>query len=170
MSGRWIDRPRLVALGSDANFALLTEKNAAVWQLNQYHSVSKRLATIRTQRFEISKIHQVALHPYRFQGSIVHLSSGKLIADNLPAPAWSSFQVMHDTMLQDTTSMRSKPLFRSTSELKPTTERKPSVLQQRAQLRREWSEHSQEFTAQARGLKVSLSLNISLGGLSKMLG
>jgi hypothetical protein len=52
----------------------------------------------------------------------------------------------------------------------PPPLRRPSTLQQRTQVRREWSEHRQSFSAQAQGLKLSLSLSISAGGLARMLG
>lgn len=168
--GKWADRPQVVALGADGNFILSTEKNSVIWHLDQYRSVSKYLSSIRERPQEVSKIRQVVLHPYRFQASIIHLQGGGLVADNLPPPAITGFELMKEAALRDTTATRRKPLARQASEGKAPMQRKPSVLQQRAQMRREWSNHSQEFSAQAKGLKVSLSLNISLGGLTRMLG
>jgi hypothetical protein len=163
--GNWIDRPRLVALGAGNNFILVTEKNAAVWDLRSYKELSKLL-----KQGQVSDIHSVVLHPYRFQSFVVQYRSGKLTYENIPPHQVASIQAMVEPILRDTKDVGRKLLFRKESEKRGTLQERTSNLQQRAQLRREWSEHSKQITARAKGVKLSLTLNISLEGLARMLG
>jgi hypothetical protein len=163
--GNWTDRPRLVALGASNNFLLVTEKNAARWDVRNYNELSKLL-----KQGHVSAIHSVLLHPYRVQSFVAQHKSGDLAYENMPQHQLAGIQAMVEPILRDTKDVRPKLLFRRESEVRDTLQRRPSNLQQRAQLRREWSEHRQEITAQAKGVKLGLSLNISLGGLARMLG
>jgi hypothetical protein len=168
--GSWIDRPRIVALGANSNFLLVTEQHIVVWELDKYRALRRSLEKARSQQDGIHQIHSVVLHAYRYDSSVTELQDGALQSSNLPPPAVSGLQSMLEPLMRDTKERNRKIPLRAASEMRATVQRNPSVLQQRAQLRREWSEHSQEFTAQAKGVKVSLSLNISLGGLARMLG
>ena len=163
--GSWLQRPRLVALGAASNFLLVTENNAAVWDLRHYKAVVPLL-----ERTKTSEVHSLALHSYRFQSFVLQAQDGKLFYENIPPHQLPGVQQMVGSILQDTNDARKKHLARRESEDTIAPQRRPTVLQQRAQLRREWSEHSQEFTAQAKGVKLSLSLSIGIGGLARMLG
>lgn len=167
--GNWTDRPRFVALGADDDFLLVTEKHAAVWKLENYRTALKLLEYSRTQQKGISEIHNMVLHPYRFQTFVTQSRNGSLIYDNMPPHALPGIQAMVDPIMRDTEAMERKGLARQESR-NETVQRRPSALQQRAQLRKEWGEHKQEFTKQAKGLKLSLSLSVSVGGLARMLG
>jgi hypothetical protein len=171
--GSWITRPRLVALGAGLNFILLTsDLSTSTWQLPHYPTLS----TILSQN-HIPSIHNIVLHPYRFEAYILQFSGGKLAYNNIPPHQLAGVQSMLRSIKYDSKEATRKPLVRRESERPESAERRQSVhrrqsvLQQRAQLRREWSDHSQEFSAQAKGVKLNLSLNISLGGImNRMLG
>jgi hypothetical protein len=163
--GNWIDRPRLMILGAGNNFLLVTDKNAAFWDLRNYSGLSKLL-----KQSHISDIHYVALHPYRFQSFVAQHRNGKLFYENIPPHQLAGIQAMVGPIAQDTKDAGRELLLRIGSGKREIMQKRPSNLQQRAQLRREWSEHRQEVTAQAKGVKLSFSLNVSLGGLARMLG
>jgi hypothetical protein len=163
--GNWIDRPRLVSLGAGNNFLMVTDKNDVSWDLRNYSGLSKLL-----KQGHISETHYVALHPHRFQSFVAQHRNGKLFFENIPPHQLAGIQAMVGPILQDTKDAGRKLLLRRESEKRETVQRRPSNLQQRAQLRREWSEHRQEITAQSQGMKLSISLNVSLGGLARMLG
>jgi hypothetical protein len=163
--GSWIDRPRLVALGAGDNFLLITEKNASVWDLRHYKS-----AVTFLEKSAMSDIHSLILHTYRYQSFVTQTLSGRLLFENVPPHQIGGMQAMIAPILQDTKDAQRRALARRESDKREITQRRPSALQQRAQIRREWSDHSHEFTAQAKGVKLSFSLNVSLGGLARMLG
>jgi hypothetical protein len=166
--GTWLDRPRLVALGADGNFLMVTEKNAAVWDLRNY----KPLVSLLDQR-PMENIHGVILHPYRFHTFILQAKDGRLAFENIPPHQLSGVQAMIEPILNDTNNAQKLRLKRRESDktVAVDSQTRPPILQQRAQLRREWSEHNREFSAQAKGVKLSFSLSVNLGGsLAKLLG
>jgi hypothetical protein len=57
----WVDKPRIVALGADDNFLLVTEKNVAIWDLENYKSISNMLEFSRTQGGGIQEICNINL-------------------------------------------------------------------------------------------------------------
>ena len=161
----WIDRPRLLTLGAGDNFLLVTEKHAAVWDLRHYKSAMRLI-----KEGDSSQVANIVLHPYRFQSFISLHVSGTLTHQNIPPHQLASVQATAQSILQDTIEAHQKGLSSKASDKRESMQRRPSALQQRAQLRREWSGHSQEISAQAKGVKLSFSLNVSLGGLARMLG
>jgi hypothetical protein len=163
--GSWTDRPRLVALGAGDNFLLITEKNASVWDLRHYKSALTFL-----EKSAMSDVHSLILHAYRYQSFVMQSQGGQLLFENVPPHQVVGIQSMTAPILQDSKNAQRRVLARRESDKKENMQRRPSALQQRAQIRREWSEHSQEFTAQAKGVRLSFSLNVSLGGLARMLG
>ncbi len=169
-AGNWIDRPRIVALGASDNFVLITEKHAAVWDLENYQGVSKFLERSSTQQGGLSGVYAIVLHCYRFQSFVTQSKDGTLLHQNLPHHEIPGIQTMVKSVAQDSKEAERRPLSRAVSERPGAAARRPSALQQRAQLRREWSDHTQEITKQTKGLKISLSLNVSLGGLARVLG
>ncbi|KAJ4313032.1 hypothetical protein N0V94_007159 [Neodidymelliopsis sp. IMI 364377] len=169
-NGSWIDKPRIVALGADDNFLLVTEKGAAIWDLDNYTTLSDMLEFSRTQDRGIQEIHSVTLHPYRYGCFIAHSKNGTLLFENLPPHQLSGLKSMINPIMRDTEHAGRQRVQRRESDKRVTLQRKPSALQERAKIRREWSEHKQQFTAQSKGLKLSLSLSIGVGGLARMLG
>ncbi|KAH7382635.1 hypothetical protein DE146DRAFT_234697 [Phaeosphaeria sp. MPI-PUGE-AT-0046c] len=167
--GSWIDRPRLVALGANDNFVLITEKHSVIWNLGYYMALADFLKSSKSQEGGISRIHSIVLHAYRFGSFIVQSSDGKLIHGNLPPHSVPGVQAMCTPILQDTRASERKALPRRESAFKNDVVRRQSNLQQRAQLRRDWGEHKQNFTAQTKGMRVSLSLSVSVTGLAKFL-
>jgi hypothetical protein len=162
--GSWTDRPRLIALGVGDNFLLITTKNAAVWDLRHYKS-----AVTFLEKSAISDMQRFVLHAYRYQSFLAQTKNGKLLFENIPPHQVVGVQSMMGPILQDSKNTQRRILARAESEKSASMQRKTNALQQRAQIRREWSQHSQEFTAQAKGVKLSFSLNVSLGGLARML-
>jgi hypothetical protein len=168
--GSWTDRPRIVALGAGENFVLITEKHAAIWDLANYNTISDLLEFSRTQDRGISEIQAIVLHAYRFGSFITQSRNGTLIHGNLPPHMLPGLELMKVSILHDTKALERTPLVHRESDKRDNVQRRSSNLQQRAQLRREWGEHKQQFTAQAKGLKLSLSLSVSAGGLARLLG
>jgi hypothetical protein len=187
--GSWADKPRIVALGADDNFLLITEKNTAIWDLENYKAVSDMLEVARAQTPGIRDIQNIVLHPHRYGCFVAQFKNGLLKHENLPPHQQSGIANMADPVLRDTESVARKtiqrresdrqesvqrtqsPLQRTQSPLQRTQspqQRTQSPLQERARIKREWCENSHRYTAQSRGLK--LSLNISIGGLARMLG
>jgi len=170
-NGAWIDRPRFVSLGANGNFVLITEKHAAVWDLANYKTVSDLLAGCGRREDGISDINSIVLHAYRFESFVAQSRNGTLTYENMPPHVLPTLVAMVAPSMQDTKEMERKPLTRIASERQAASlQRQSSSLQQRAQPRREWSERKHHFTAQSKGVKLSLSLNITAGGLARLLG
>lgn len=164
--GGWTDPPRLLSLGADGNFLMITGSNAAVWDLRNYKPLVKLL-----EKGAISEVHSLTLHPYRFDTFLLQSKDGKLTYENIPPHQLPGVQAMMDPIMNDTKNAQPKLLTRRESGKTLGPQTRPSVLQQRAQLRREWSDHSREFSAQAKGVKLSFSLSVNLGGgLARLLG
>lgn len=169
-NGSWIDKPRIVALGADDNFLLITEKNAAIWHLENYKTVSDMLKFSRSQDSGIQEIHDIVIHPYRYGCFVAQSKNGTLLFENLPPHQLPGLRSIVDPIMRDTERAGRKAVQRRASEKRESMQRRPSALQERARVKREWNEHKQQFTAQAKGLKLSLSLSVSAGGVARMLG
>ncbi|KAJ4292066.1 hypothetical protein N0V90_009965 [Kalmusia sp. IMI 367209] len=169
--GSWTDRPRIVALGADSNFLLLTENNAAVWDLDYYVTISKMLEYSRTQARGIADVWNVALHPYRYQCFIAQSTNGTLIYANIPQHELAGVESLKISILHDMNEAEKRA--QDTEKRIESISRRPS-LQHQATLRRDWGDGQQEFRAQTKGLRLSLSLSVSAAGIagsfSKMLG
>ena len=169
-NGSWVDKPRIVALGADDNFLLITEKNAAIWDLDNYKTVSDMLDFARTQEHGIRDIHNIIMHPYRYGCFVAQSKNGALMHENLPPHQVSGIINMVDPVLRDVERARRQTVQWRESEKRDSMQRRQSGLQERARVKREWSEHKQQFTAQSKGIKLNLSLSIGVGGLARMLG
>lgn len=174
-NGSWVDKPRVVALGADDDFLLITERNTAIWDLENYKTVSDMLEFARTQDQGIRDIHNIVLHVYRYGCFVAQSKTGSLMHANLPPHQVSGITSMVEPVLRDTERARDtersgrKSVQRRESE-RDSMQRRPSALQERARIKREWSDHKQQFTAQSKGLKLSLSVSFGVGGLARMLG
>ena len=164
-NGSWTDRPRIVALGANDNFLLITEKNTAIWDLDNYRALSDLVELSRKREGGIREIHNITLHPYRYGCFIAQSKNGTLAYENPPPHQLPGLRNMLKPIAKDTAQASRKPSGKGES-----LQRRPDVLQERARIKREWSEHKQQFTAQSRGLKLSLSLSVGVGGLARMLG
>jgi hypothetical protein len=178
--GNWIDSPRLVSLGANNNFVLITKKHAAIWDLENYKTIANLLQFSTTQERGISEIHSVVLHAHRFGSFVTQSRNGTLIHENLPQHCLPGMQAMCAPILQDSKALEQKLLARRDSagrDIKDTIPKRPSNLtptrssnlQQRAQLRRDWGEHKSHFSAQTKGAKISLSLSVSISGIAKLM-
>lgn len=174
-NGSWIDRPRIVALGADDDFLLITEKNVAIWDLENYKTVSDMLDFARSQENGLRDIHNLVLHAYRYGCYVAQSKTGALLHGNLPPHQMSGMSSMAEPVMRDTERAKEKqrsartPVQRRESD-RESMQRRPSGLQERARIKREWSDHKQQFTAQSKGLKLSLSVSFGVGGLARMLG
>lgn len=90
MRGEWSDRPRIVALGANNNFVLLTEKNAAVWNLGNYQTASKMLDYASQQSNGVNDIRSLSLHAYRYDGFVSQSRNGTVIHNALPPSSCDS--------------------------------------------------------------------------------
>ena len=168
-NGKWVERPRIVALGADQNFVFISSTSSSVWYLPHYRDLSKMLEYARTQERGMENINKVVLHAYRYQGFIAQNTSGQLSYTNLPEWSLTALQGMHTPLLRDSREeevrnrqriLQSRPSFR---------ERQGPELREQATFRREWDGRNSEIRAKAKGLRLSLSLNIGVGGFSKIL-
>ncbi|KAH6612057.1 hypothetical protein C7974DRAFT_90573 [Boeremia exigua] len=163
-NGSWTDRPRLVALGADATFVLITAQHRVIWTLDPYPLLSTHLETLRAAR-RIPDLTNITLHAYRYGCFVAQSRDGTLRAENLPPHQQSGLKTMADAVARDSLRAgRSVPR----REIDPPVVPRPSPLQERARVRREWNDHTQRFTAQSKGLKLSVSF--SIGGLARVLG
>ncbi|KAF2731638.1 hypothetical protein EJ04DRAFT_498250 [Polyplosphaeria fusca] len=168
-NGSWTDKPRIVALGCDNNFLLITEKHAAVCNLPHYRTLSNLIEFSKSQQWGIEEMHSAVLHGYRYQGFITQSRKGTLSFENLPADAMMAVASLRGSIVQDTAKAERMQLdvrSRSYRDNELRTAQRPSLLRH-AMLRREWSETSQQITREhsARGMKLSLSVSISAVGI-----
>ena len=163
--GSWIDRPRLVALGADANFVLITEKQTAIWRLNSYTKMAHMLEYSRSQARGIAAVRNISLHAYRYQCFVTQSANGTLISENIPPHEIAGVESIRIAILNDHKDIerrvREKEVVRRRLE---SVAKRPS-LQHQATLRNDFGDKKQEFHAKARGLRVSLSLSISAAGI-----
>ncbi|KAF2676407.1 hypothetical protein K458DRAFT_322106 [Lentithecium fluviatile CBS 122367] len=167
-NGNWTDRPRLVSLGSDQNFLLITEGNAAVWELPQYATLSQMLEYSRSQDSGIEEVYNVTLHPHRYQCFVAQARNGTLLYGNLPPHEVPAIQALQPVILQDTRAAEKSGKERE-RERRLIVERRPSLRHQ-GSLKTDWGEGDtrQEIRArkQANGLRLSLSLSVSAKGIA----
>ncbi|EUC48629.1 hypothetical protein COCMIDRAFT_76200, partial [Bipolaris oryzae ATCC 44560] len=161
-NGKWRDRPRIVALGADGNFVFITEKNTAVWDLACYPSLVSFLQE-KSDKAAIAEVKSVTLHPHRYACFLLLLKNGTLLSGNVPPHQVPGVNAMLEPLRKDSQEKGTAWMARRESA---KTERpaRPSVLQQRAQLRREWGERTSEVEVRGKGVKLSFSLSVSLGG------
>ncbi|KAH4408730.1 hypothetical protein HBH92_148710 [Parastagonospora nodorum] len=167
--GNWTDRPRLVSLGANDNFVLVTEKNAAIWNLQNYKTMANLLDFSKTQDRGILEIRNIVLHAHRYGCFITQSRNGSLIHENIPPHSLPGLEAMCAPILQDTKELEAKMPLRRESDMRHSLPRRPSRLQGHAVLHREWNEHSQQFTAKAKGVKLSLRLSVSMNGMAKLM-
>lgn len=167
-NGSWADKPRIVALGADDDFLLITEKDIAIWDLDNYKTVSDMLEAARAETQGIRNLQNIVLHPHRYSCFVAQSKTGALNHANLPPHQRTGITNMIEPVMRDTERLGRRTIQRRDSERQASTPRSQTPLRERARIKREWSENSQKFTAQSKGLKLSLS--ISIGGLARMLG
>jgi hypothetical protein len=169
-NGNWIDKPRIVALGADQNFLLVTEKHAAVWDLGSYATISKMLEFSRTQTNGIEEVHSITLHAYRYQCFLAQSLNGTLLYENMPPHELAAVQAMQPVIMQDTRAVEMKA---KEDERRLIAERRPNLRHQ-ASSRRDVGEgesrHEIKAQRQSKGLRLSLSLSVTARGIAGGLG
>ena len=180
--GLWTDKPRLVALGAENDFVLITEKHAAVWNLTHYRTLSHALQTSKTEFEGIKEIENIVLHPYRYHSYISLSRNGVILHNNLPEWSTAAVEGMKGPISRDLREAdvrkRQADLARRPSLRERDNNRRDSnrQLQEWARVKREWNGQrgNMEQKASAKGVKLSLSLSISAagikGGFGKLLG
>lgn len=161
-NGAWTDKPRIVALGADDNFLLITQKHAAIWDLAHYHTLSQMLEYSRTQERGIEEVVSVVLHPFRYHGFVAQSRNGTLLFENLPQWSMAGLDGLKAPVVRDS---REAELRRRQRSVQRRSENK--VLQQRASFSKTWDDKTQEFErkAKAKGFKLSVSLTIGPSGI-----
>jgi hypothetical protein len=162
----WHDKPRIVALGCDDNFLLVTASHAAVWELSHYRAISSMLASSQTQTRGIQEVHNIVLHAYRYQCFIAQSFNGSLVFENLPPHELEGMQEMVGALIRDTRDEEE----RQKRMIGKKDGRRLSLGQRQEMLRKDWGETKQQFKMEAKGLRLSLMMGISAGGISRMLG
>jgi len=159
-AGRWTSAPRIVALGADGDFLLITESNAATWSLSRYRMLSKMIQFSKTQANGIAAVSDVALHSYRYQCFVAQSSNGTLIAENLPPHAERDMDVLRGAIKADA----ERKLYRAPARASPPLQ---------ATLRREWTDQTRqagEDLAREYKLKMRLNVSITAGSIARLFG
>ncbi|KAF2704310.1 hypothetical protein K504DRAFT_473522 [Pleomassaria siparia CBS 279.74] len=166
----WHDKPRIVALGADDNFILITSANAAVWTLSNYRTMNTMLDFSHTRPRDMQEIHHITLHAHRYQCFITQSSNGSLIFDNLPPHEIEGMQSMMAPMVRDTKEEEERK--KKKKRIEAAGSRRTSVGSRQEMLRRDWNEKKQQFKMEAKGLRLTLRMGISAGGggIKRMLG
>ncbi|KAF1976195.1 hypothetical protein BU23DRAFT_42724 [Bimuria novae-zelandiae CBS 107.79] len=176
--GVWLDRPRIVALGADSNFLLITEGHAAIWDLGCYTMLSRMLEYSRTQARGIADVAGVALHAYRYECFIAQAVNGAVVSENVPVHEGAGVAGMKEAVLKDVKEVeeRAKGAERRARE-KEVVRRRLEGAARRESVHGgqggERGEVKEVFRAKGRGIRLSLSLSVSTGlagSFSKMLG
>ena len=163
----WDDKPRIVALGCDDNFLLVTASHAAIWDLSHYRTISSMLEFSQTQTRGIQELYNIVLHAYRYQCFIAQSSNGSLIFENLPPHELEGMQGMVGPLIRDTKEEEER---RKRKIEQREDGRRLSLGQRQEMLKKNWGETKQQFMMEAKGLRLSLKMGISAGGISRMLG
>ncbi|KAF2656108.1 hypothetical protein K491DRAFT_597589 [Lophiostoma macrostomum CBS 122681] len=169
--GAWFDKPRIVALGVDHNFLLITQKQSAVWDLSHYRTLAAMLEFSKSQEGDLEEVKSVNLHGYRYQGFVVQSSNGTLLHENLPQWSMEGITGMKEPIARDSMEVevrrRQADLQRRPSLRERNTSERAGrrELEQVASLKRDWGKKKQLFEGKSKGLRVSLSLSISAGGI-----
>ncbi|KAF2196687.1 hypothetical protein GQ43DRAFT_484735 [Delitschia confertaspora ATCC 74209] len=165
--GSWIDKPRIMALGADSNFLLITQKNAAVWNLENYRTLGKLMEFSKSQENGIEEVMNVVLNPHRYECFVAESRNGMVISENLPIPSVKDMDAMKEAVKRDTNREEEEKLER---ERKRGHAQKRPSLNRQAILRRVWSDRADQLRSEVGDYKVklSLSLNLSTGSIARM--
>lgn len=167
---QWIDRPRILSLGANNNFVLVTENHAAVWRLDNYRSANDLLRILQKQWRGAAELCNVSLHPYRYESFVAQSQDGNLLYENLPEPALCSMQRTVAALLSDYQRLESlKITEQQERDARVPKNTRDSPRRRNAQ-ERSRSDHSRQVTARSGGLKVNLSLSIKASALTRLLG
>jgi len=162
-AGRWTSPPRIVALGTDGNFLLITESDAVFWSLGHYRTLSKMIQYSKTQANGIAAIKDVVLHPYRYQCFVAQSTNGTLISENMPPHSQRDIDSVRDAVITRA-ERRAAKLNRDPSRTTPPLQ---------ATLRREWSDQARQAGDDlAREYKLRMKVNISItaGSIARLFG
>ncbi|KAF2805481.1 uncharacterized protein BDZ99DRAFT_450053 [Mytilinidion resinicola] len=159
-AGSWTSPPRIVALGADTNFLLITESNAAFCSLSQYRTLRKMIQFSKTQVNGIAAIKDVVLHSYRYQCFVAESNNGTLISENVPPHSQRDM----DTFSEALKMAADRKLYRTPSRASPPLQ---------ATLRREWTDQARQSGDDlAREIKLKMKVNVSLsaGSIARLFG
>ncbi|PSN69507.1 hypothetical protein BS50DRAFT_572632 [Corynespora cassiicola Philippines] len=187
-NGAWADKPRIVALGADDNFLLVTQRNAAVWDLEHYATLEAMIEFSRTQEHGIEEVGEVVLHAYRYQCFVALSRNGTLLAENLPLHEVQGLDAMREAIVEEAREAaerrvrdRIKERERLEKERRAEGDRererererqrqaKRPLLQHQGTFKKEWTGRKHEFQAKAKGMKLSLSLSVTASAFGRML-
>ncbi|KAF2014350.1 hypothetical protein BU24DRAFT_213332 [Aaosphaeria arxii CBS 175.79] len=199
-NGSWTDKPRLVALGASSNFLLITQNNAAVWDLPAYRTLGDMMLYSQGKERGIEEVWGVVLHAYRYQGFVAMSRNGTVLGENLPEWSLKGLEGLKAPIGRDVREEEVRRRQRVLAARPGLGDRERSGnerLRPQATLRRQWGKAVDEwadgrsenrgddggrerererqktyFKTQAKGMKLSLSLSIGIGagGLTKILG
>ncbi|OCK87380.1 uncharacterized protein K441DRAFT_358351 [Cenococcum geophilum 1.58] len=103
--GAWRDPPRLVSLGADGDFILLTVGNGYTMRLTKYPELDvtfdEYIKTVGKGR-AFNWIHNLTLNAYVPDSYILQCSNGKVFLNNLPPNSSSHTSLIQSHILSDT--------------------------------------------------------------------
>ncbi len=83
--GGWTASPRIVALGANDNFVLITDKNGYSWNLSSYQDLRQIAGSLCERKADgASMIQTIYLNPYRLQCGVLQVKNGSAFSWNLP--------------------------------------------------------------------------------------
>lgn len=101
-TGPFTDMPRLVALGVDGDYFMLTEKNAACWSLGSYRALRELIVQTKDTPAGLSQIQTLYLHPYRLQSCVLQNKGGQVGGESLPPHTEEAFESIKAAVQEDT--------------------------------------------------------------------
>jgi hypothetical protein len=101
-TGPFTDAPRFIALGTDGNYFMVTEKNAANWCLADYRELQTIIEGCKDTEAGVSNIKSLVLHPYRLQTWVIQTTSGLVVSSNLPPHMEEHFNSIKAAVQEDT--------------------------------------------------------------------
>jgi hypothetical protein len=105
--GDFTDPPRLVTLGAQDSYLMLTEANCCVYSLTpSYRNLNVLLESMRDSAARFSVVHNVTLDAYRLQSFVLQSKNGCVFAGTVAPHAAEAIAEIVRTIKADTDALR----------------------------------------------------------------
>lgn len=178
--GIWTDPPRIVALGADSDWVLITAGDSAVWETSNYRILSQMLDFAKSRSGNsggISEIKSLSLDAHRYQAFVATSTNGTLISSHLPPHTATAFTLVQEAVKADTEAAIRARRDRSTRNATATANLRGTVTVPARNattspetFRREWSTRVGQAREEVEmKMKMNLTLNLTTGGIARMM-
>jgi hypothetical protein len=113
-TGSFTDMPRLIALGVDGDYFMLTANNAGAWNLGNYRALCELINQTKDSEAGLSNIQTLYLHPYRLQTCVVQNKSGQVGGEHLPPHTEEAFESIKAAVQEDTEKAEAEKSMQAT--------------------------------------------------------